>query len=229
MVERSPCPYCLADISLDAQVCRYCARDVGKLRRALARVESLEAEVPNGRSTRDQNGERSVFGVPLLVSYMAGTAYFWYAIQPENGFAAWVLPLIWGLTGAVLVIHSRSCQLWRLFLLGFGLPFLAIVTLAVLNVLSLTLVLRQAPVLFQIGLRASLFLGLAGLTTAAVVSALHIRSIQIDLKASHALDWLLYPESKTDRLQKLVLKVSAVGTPLISLASAIMSAINGQQ
>lgn len=209
------CPYCLARIPSEAEVCRYCARDVGRLLKAEERIAELQAQVTS-------NEETTVADKPDGAWLLRGPIWSFYAISIICGLTFdishldYITPSLGFATGVVTIILRRDINIWTLFLVGFVQPFLTFVVLSAAGKVSISLLQSLVASFFLMSSAVGGAVALGALT-AAVFSGHGLSRKQIG--ASSLLEWMSTAETRLDRIEGFIVKLGAVITAATLLIS----------
>jgi hypothetical protein len=208
------CPYCRASISSDAAVCSQCTRDVGRLIEAERELLRRPKPAPDNAAADDRRGARAI--IPTY--YILATVVFSLAFEDQLSASIAGPLLLWLplLAGAALGYLRRPFNLPRWLLLGFAQPVVTLVLFVTFDDSTELDAIR--PILLAIfreaAQRAVLFAG-GGLLVA--LAAKGVSSTEPPI------EWLGGEDVDLDRIEKLALKIVAIATPLVSLASLVAS------
>lgn len=228
------CPYCLANISIKAEVCRYCNRDIGRLVRAEQQVKELLAEkshdedtskVSNSEDTEKVSSSKDTprskdtwqFGMSIWLFYgLSILVRYFLPAEDYRDIITWVLAFA---TGITMLFYRKYSNIWILFLVGFALlPILIFVGLLIREVEADKLGSIVGD-FFLISASFGTIVALGGISAAAMSKHISIRQFNL----SSLFDWFDTAETGFDRLGKLILKISVIISALISLISLISS------
>jgi len=209
------CPYCLTSIDAKADVCPACTREIRRLLDVQSRVRELETL---GAPAVAAPPHSPLANITLLVFYAGTAALVWYAVQPGSDTKS-VYKQLFAMSvacGSLFTMTSRSCDIGRLFAIGFAQPLLSLVGLilvgsATIDQLADSTFKTFTLSLFQLALQVGAAVAAGGIATA-VVS-------RVNASWQLAFQWVSMTPAGLERLEKIVLRVAAVATPLITLWS----------
>jgi hypothetical protein len=220
------CPFCLSQISGKAAVCRYCARDVGRLLVEVSRVRELEAQLAAAATTTAPPAAparaKPRVDYVVLGFYAVATLLYWFLIPKPPASTAAASPriaeqtidLVAVLAGVSLAFAWGEYNPWRFLVLGFAQPILTNIVLVLMNVLLIDDALALAPVLFQVAIKTGGLMTAGGALMALAARTGRTRQVTVDtsLVRLHAMN-----DPDFERLAKIVLMITTIATPIISL------------
>ena len=220
MTQNSPtikCPYCESSISQSAQVCRSCGRDVIRLILAESKIKELEKKLENTdfKAAVISQEYPWVFRIPLWSFYALSTTSLMIFKLPSYYYEMLVAIMAF-ITGIIVMLRFRDCNIWILFLAGFAQPLIATLTLILLQKTSAAMLVDLIGAFFLVSVQIGFSTALGGMA----IAFLTRRKTRVQqFSITPFFDWLSTAESRLDRIEKFILKISAIiaaGTLLIS-------------
>lgn len=214
MSSKADCPYCLGTINAEADVCQHCGREVGKLIKAYLRIRELEALMPQPKPLE---GPIAIY-IVIAVFYALATLLYWWDSENQLGpILAGVFHWVPAFAGLLIAVFSRSYNPVRFFALGFAQPVISIAAFVLFEALKL----EDAGQLLTNLLLAATQTGLIFLVGGAIaVAGSRLLRSQVTFEPDWT-GWLSSRGSNLERLEKWLLALSAVLTPVLSIYSLL--------
>jgi hypothetical protein len=230
---RTRCPFCLSAIPLNAQVCKFCSRDVYRLIQAESKVQDIQTQGHTNDSglTLPEVSEESPSNIinarrALKMRIILWTFYllsilpqlvFWYIPKPADYFQIYPFIVV-GLAfvaGLSLVVLNAGGNIWTLFIVGFSEPWFATLALILIGKAEFnTLSGLAGEFLLQ-----ACQIGAASVIGAALAPILGKRPERGFYNIAGLVEWLTTSQTLFERLEKFALAIGSLIAALTVLAS----------
>ncbi len=222
------CPYCFSKISFEAEVCSYCTRDVGRLIRAEKKLKEIESKINKHEVVQLEDISTSPIIRPIIFSFYLITITFnllqTYQISFFIDIPSYTTQIIAFIIGVVIVIYQRDYNIWKFFLIGFVQPIISIIIFALYANIK---IIQELPIIGAELFQHATFVGTAG-ALGILIASFFYSTITKQPRSSRLLslsvftEWIYTSESRLERIEKFILKVIAIITPIISIISKII-------